>query len=71
MEDLVIIEAKDYQQVIFEEIQDFYARNTNLNCSIIINDLLKINESDFVGIYKVGFKNLDEFLTCVPNKLFI
>jgi hypothetical protein len=64
MEDLVIIEAKDYEQVIFENIEEFYPEGINLECLFSINELHKIDESDFVGIYRVGFKNSKDYFTC-------
>lgn len=62
MEDLVLVEAKDYAQVIFEDVSECYSINQPLECVFSLNELLKADSADWIGIYKVGFTNYKEFI---------
>jgi hypothetical protein len=53
MEDIVIIESKDYSQVVFDEIKDCYREDLNLECFFTLNELIKPDQTDFIAIYKV------------------
>jgi hypothetical protein len=55
MEDIVIVESKDYAQVLFDEVQECYGEHKDLTCHFTLNEFLEIDKNDFVGIYKVGF----------------
>ena len=57
MEDLVIVDSNDYAQVVFDEIRDCFTENQPLECHFTINELLKADPADWIGIYKVGFLN--------------
>ena len=57
MEDIVIVESHDYAQVVFDEIRDCFIENQPLECHFTINELLKADHSDWIGVYKVGFLN--------------
>jgi len=61
MEDIVIVESHDYAQVVFDEIKDCFTENQPLECYFTINDLLKADPSDMIGIFKVGFVNHKDF----------
>lgn len=63
MEDLVMVESKDYAQVVFEDVKECYSENQDLECLFCLNDLLKADASDWIGIYKVGFSNYKEFFS--------
>lgn len=65
MEDIVIIEPQDYSQVSFENIQETYPGGMDLQCFFKVNELMKIEDSDIIGLYKVGFKNSNEHVTSV------
>lgn len=60
MEDVVIVESKDYAQVVFDDVKECYTENHPLECWFNLNELLKAGPSDTVGIYKVGFVNFKE-----------
>jgi hypothetical protein len=62
MEDIVIVESKDYAQVVFDDVKECYTENSPLECWFNLNELLKADSSDLVGIYKVGFVNLREYV---------
>lgn len=66
MNDLVVVESNDYAQVIFEHVKELYFENENLDCYFNLNQHLKPDENDFIGIYKVGFNNYKEF-KCKKN----
>lgn len=62
MEDLVMIESKDYAQVVFDDVKECYSENQHLECLFNLNELLKADSSDWIGIYKVGFTNYKDFV---------
>jgi hypothetical protein len=62
MEDIVIVESKDYAQVVFDDVKECYTENHPLECWFNLNELLKANSSDTIGIYKVGFVNFKEYI---------
>jgi hypothetical protein len=62
MEDSVFIDNKEYEQVIFEDIQSNYTDGLNLECSIRINDFVNVDLCDFVGLYRVGWKSSNDYL---------
>ena len=66
MEDLVIVESKDYAQVVFEDVRECYAEGQTLECLFNLNELLKASETDWIGIYKVGFANYKDF-SCIKH----
>ena len=53
MEDLVIIESKDYSQVVFDDVSECYREENDLVCHFTLNELLKPIQTDYIGIYKV------------------
>lgn len=55
MDDLVIVEPKDYSQVVFDDVKESYPLNIDLIVHFTLNELLKAAETDFIGIYRVGF----------------
>ncbi len=69
MEDLVIVESKDYAQVVFEDVRECYIERQPLECLFNLNELLKVNETDWIGIYKVGFSNYKDFVCMQPIDL--
>jgi hypothetical protein len=69
MEDLVIVESKDYAQVVFEDVRECYVERQPLECLFNLNELLKVNETDWIGIYKVGFNNYKDFVCMQPVDL--
>lgn len=62
MEDLVIVESKDYAQVVFEDVRECYAESQSVECYFNLNELLKASDADWIGIYKVGFGNYKDFV---------
>jgi len=52
-EDLVIVESTDYAQVVFDDVRDCFSYDKPLNCVFTLNNLLKADKSDWIGIYKV------------------
>jgi hypothetical protein len=62
MEDVIIVDTKDYAQVVFEEVKEFYSEKQTLECYFHLNELLKAKENDWIGIYKVGFSNYRDFV---------
>lgn len=52
-EDLVIVESTDYAQVVFDDVKDCYSIDKPLHCIFTLNNLLKAEKSDWIGIYKV------------------
>ncbi len=53
MDDLVIVEPKDYSQVVFDDVKESYPLNIDLIVYFTLNELLKAAETDFIGIYRV------------------
>ena len=66
MEDIVIVESKDYAQVVFDDVKECFMENQPLECLFNLNELLKPNGSDWIGIYKVGFVNIRDFVCTQP-----
>jgi hypothetical protein len=62
MEDIVIVESKDYAQVVFDDIKECFGENQPLECTFTLNELLKVDKTDWIGIFKVGFSNSKDFL---------
>ena len=50
----MIVESKDYAQVIFDDVENCYAENQAIECSFTINELLKPDSSDAIGIFKAS-----------------
>jgi hypothetical protein len=69
MEDMVIVESKDYAQVVFEDVRECYTERQPLECLFNLNELLKVDDTDWIGIYKVGFSNYKEFVCMKPIDL--
>ena len=69
MEDLVIVESNDYAQVVFDEIKECFAENQPLECHFTLNELLKADASDWIGIYKVGFVHHKDHFCANPIKI--
>lgn len=66
-EDIVIVESSDYAQVVFNDVKEMYSHAKPLECTFTLNELLKCEESnDWIGIYKVGFSNCDEYISYLP-----
>lgn len=65
-QDMVLVESKDYAQVVFDEVKEDYAENTTIECEFNLNELLKADESDWIGVYKVGFGSHKDVL-CKAN----
>jgi len=61
MDEIVIVESHDYAQVVFDEIKDCFTENQPLECHFTINELLKADPSDSIGIFKVGFVNHKDY----------
>ena len=61
-DDIVIVETTDYAQVVFEDVKETFTNAKQLECSFTLNELLKADESDWIGIYKVGFENCNDYL---------
>ena len=53
MDDIYIVEPKDYSQVVFDDVKESYPINIDLEIYFTLNELLKAAETDFIGIYKV------------------
>jgi hypothetical protein len=62
MEDLVIVDSKDYAQVIFDCTSENFADNEPILCKFTLSGLFEAKQSDFIGIYKVGFTDFQDFL---------
>ncbi|CAF1053420.1 unnamed protein product [Brachionus calyciflorus] len=62
MDDCVMVQSQDYAQVIFEDLKDAYTENQDLECLFSFNDLVKMDSSDWIGIYKVGFTNCKDYI---------
>lgn len=62
MEDLVIVDSKDYAQVIFDCTTEHFCNNEPILCEFTLSGLFEAKISDFIGIYKVGFANFQDFL---------
>ena len=69
MEDIVIVESNDYAQVVFDEIKECFIENQTLECHFTLNELLKADASDWIGIYKVGFVNHKDHYCFAPINL--
>ena len=69
MDEIVIVESHDYAQVVFDEIKDCFVENQPLECHFSINELLKADPSDSIGIFKVGFVNHKDFYCSVQVDL--
>jgi Tax1-binding protein 1 len=63
-EDIVIVESKDYAQVIFDDVKECYTENQPLECSFTISELLKPDAADWIGIYRVGFTSCKDDYVC-------
>ena len=67
MEDMVIVESKDYAQVLFDDVCETYANARPLECSFTLSELLTpANAGDMVAIFKVGFVHYTEYLCAKP-----
>ena len=64
-DDIVIVETTDYAQVVFEDVKETFTNARQLECAFTLNELLKADESDWIGIYKVGFENCNDYLANV------
>jgi hypothetical protein len=53
MEDVVIVERNDFSQVIFHCSDECYNENQQLRCEFTLNELLKADLNDYIGIFKV------------------
>ena len=62
----MIVETKDYAQVIFEDVESSYSENQDLECSFTINELLKPDSTDSVGIFKIGFQVYKDHVCIEP-----
>lgn len=62
MEDIVVIQSQDYAQILFEDLNECYAESQDLECVFTLNELVKIDTSDWIGIYKVGFNNCKDHI---------
>lgn len=62
MEDIVVIDTKDYAQVVFDDVHENYSENQPIECWFNLNELLKADTSDWIGIFKVGFVNCKDFV---------
>ena len=60
--DLVLVESKDFAQVVFADVHDDYAENAQIECEFALNELLKADETDWIGVYKVGFSSHRDFV---------
>lgn len=63
--DLVLIESKDFAQVVFDDVRDEYTESSPLECEFSLNELLAASETDWIGIYKVGFSSHRDFISKV------
>lgn len=63
MEDIVLVQSQDYAQVVFEDLEESYPECQDLECAFTLNELIKIEHADWVGIYKVGFTNCKDFVS--------
>ncbi|RNA08855.1 tax1-binding 1, partial [Brachionus plicatilis] len=62
MEDIVLVQSQDYAQVVFEDLNESYPENQDLECVFTLNELVRVENADWVGIYKVGFTNCRDFV---------
>ena len=69
VEDIVIIDSNDYAQVIFDDVKECFIENQPLECHFNLNDLLRADSSDMIGVYKVGFVNYKDYYCCVTVDL--
>lgn len=58
----MIVESKDYAQVVFEDVKECYLENQPLECLFNLNGLLKASDTDWIGIYRVGFNTYKDFV---------
>jgi len=61
-----MIESRDYAQVVFECVGECYTESQQLECFFTLSQLLKVEPTDFIGIFKVGFTNLKEYVLMKP-----
>ncbi len=52
----------DYAQVIFQDILESYAVDSNVECRYTITSVLVPTEKDWVGLYKVGWRSPKEYV---------
>lgn len=67
--DLVLVESKDFAQVVFADVHDEYAENATCECEFTLNELLAADQTDWIGVYKVGFSSHRDFVCKVPVDL--
>lgn len=67
--DLVLVESKDFAQVVFDDVRDEYAENGTVECEFTLNELLAADETDWIGVYKVGFSSHRDFVCKAPVEL--
>lgn len=60
--DLVLIDSKDFAQVVFDEVRDEYAEGNGIECEFTLNELLAADEADWIGVYKVGFASQRDYI---------
>jgi hypothetical protein len=68
-EDIVIVETKDYAQVVFDDVKECYSESQPVECVFTLNSLLKINPTDSIGIFKVGFTGPSDYVCQEPINL--
>jgi hypothetical protein len=56
----------NYEDIVFDDIKDFYPQNVDLVCSFKRVTFLVNYEKYFIGIYKIGWKRFNDFITRVP-----
>ena len=66
MDDIVVVQSQDYAQILFEDLNESYPESQDLECLFSLNELVKIESTDWIGIYKVGFTNCKDFM-CKQN----
>ena len=66
MENKVIIESRDFAQVVFENVAEWYFESKPIECKFTLSQLFKVEPTDFIGIYRVRLDhpyllNIDSF----------
>ena len=52
-----------FTHVAFINIQEAYCHRNNLECQFTISPLLTVTCSDFIGVFKVGWKSTRDFVS--------
>lgn len=65
-EDIVIVDTKDYAQVVFDDVKECYVEKSPVECLFSLNSLLKASTADSIGIFQVGFNGHKDYKCIMP-----